>query len=107
MTSPADIVIDAVTPLGFRVVVVRSAWDVIIDFKHPDMRGRESEVAVTLSEPDQVRFSVSSHRTLLFYRSTGKKTWVVAVAKRDDEDGYLVTCYESDNIKSGDVAWPS
>ncbi len=60
MTGPADIVIDAVTPLGFRVVVVRSAWDVIIDFKHPDMRGREFDIAATLSEPDQVRFSVSS-----------------------------------------------
>ncbi|MCO5202785.1 MAG: DUF4258 domain-containing protein [Chloroflexi bacterium] len=106
MTGPADIVIDAVTPLGFRVVVVRSAWDVIIDFKHPDMRGREFDIAATLSEPDQVRFSVSSQRTLLFYRSTGRGTWIVAVARRDGEDGYLVTCYESDNIKSGDVTWP-
>ncbi len=104
--SPADIVIDVVTPLGFRVVVARSAWDIIIDFKHPEMRGREPEVAATLSQPDQVRLSVSSGRTLLFYRSTGKRTWVVAVAKRDREDGYLVTCYESDNIKSGERTWP-
>lgn len=101
----SDVLIDVVTPLGFSVQVVRAAWDAIIELKHPEMRGRHSEVALTLSNPDQVRFSVKSRSTLLFYRSSGSHSWVVAVTKRDGPDGYLVTTYESENIKSGGLAW--
>jgi hypothetical protein len=105
MTRPTDVVIDATTPLGFRVTVVRSAWEVIVTLKHPDMLGREKDVELALAEPDEVRFSVSRRSTLLFYRSSGQGTWVVAVTKRDGREGYLVTAYESQNIKSGGVAW--
>ena len=44
----SDVLIDVVTPLGFSVQVVRAAWDAIIELKHPEMRGRHSEVALTL-----------------------------------------------------------
>ncbi|MBK6561002.1 hypothetical protein [Candidatus Amarobacter glycogenicus] len=87
------------------MVVVRSAWDAIMEQKHPEMRGRETEVEETLANPDIIRFSVSRRHTLMFYRSTGQRRWVVAVTRREGEEGYLVTTYESTNIKSGDLAW--
>ena len=40
---PIDLLFDAETPLGFRVRVAQSRWEMIVQEKHPAMQGRESE----------------------------------------------------------------
>jgi hypothetical protein len=41
---------------------------------------------------------------MLFDRA-GEKHWMVAVARRRNGDGYLVTAYRPDAIKEGESVW--
>jgi hypothetical protein len=42
---------------------------------------------------------------LLFYRQRQEKRWVVAVARRLNGDGFLITAYQTDGIKEGEMLW--
>ena len=94
------------TPLGFTVRVSARYWATIVA-KHPDLANRLAEVQAALREPEEVRQSRRDPAVLLFYRSDGHHgRWVVAVAKREDGDGFLVTAYRTDAIKEGERLWP-
>jgi hypothetical protein len=43
---------------------------------------------------------------LLFYQGTGENRWVCAVAKRETDQGFLITAYPTDAIKEGTQVWP-
>jgi len=43
-----DVLFEVMTPLGFRVRVSLSHWELIITVKHPVMAGRELDVRKTL-----------------------------------------------------------
>ncbi len=102
--AQSALVIDVLTPLGFRVVCSAEYWERIVTIKHPPMRGRLTEVVATLSEPDEVRRSVNDPEVLLFHRVVMPR-WVCAVVKRSGGIGYLITAYPADRIKRGDVVW--
>ena len=74
--------------------------------KHPAMAGRESEVRNVLENPDEVRQSKVDPNVCLFYRLERPKRWICAVARRLDQEGYLITAYPTDAIKEGIRAWP-
>lgn len=76
------------TPLGFGVRTTTSYWELITTVKHPVMLGREADVVLTLSNPDEVRQSQGDRSVYLFYRSDGKKRWVCAVTKRLNGEGF-------------------
>ena len=94
------------TPLGFRVRVTRSYWQLIVTVKHPVMAGREPDVQAALTNPDEIRQSRRDPAVYLFYKSVRVKRWVCAVAKRLNGDGFLVTTYRTDVIKEGVQVWP-
>ena len=96
--------IDVQTPLGLRVVCSETYWERITTIKHPAMRDRLEDVRKTLSEPDEVRHSVSDPNVLLFHREVTPR-WVCAVVKRAEDIGYLLTAYPADKIKQGEVVW--
>lgn len=93
------------TPLGFAVRVSREYWTSIVA-KHPDLADRVEDVKAALAEPDEVRRSKRDEKVLLFYRVEGRRRWVVAVAKGDDDTGFLITVYRTDAIKEGTRVWP-
>lgn len=100
--------IDAVTPLGFRVQVSLAMWQVISEIKHRGLRDREAEVERTLSNPDEIRRSSYNARVFLFYRKAGPLRYVCAVAKRETaEDGDLITAYDAEAMKAGERIWPT
>lgn len=101
-----DLLFDALTPLGFRVRVSRSYWELIITVKHPVMAGRESDVKRTLEKPDEIRLSRTDPAVYLFYRSQRRDRWVCGVTKRLDGEGFLITSYPTDAIKEGARIWP-
>jgi hypothetical protein len=41
----------------------------------------------------------------LFYLQRREKRWVVAVARRLNGDGFLITAYQTDSIKEGIQLW--
>ncbi|MBI1801333.1 MAG: DUF4258 domain-containing protein [Chloroflexi bacterium] len=96
----------APTPLGFRVRVIRSHWELIITVKHPVMAEHENDVKDALQNPSEIRQSKSDPAVYLFYRPERVGRWVCAVAKRLDEEGFLITAYPTDAIKEGELLWP-
>src|SRR4030042_829381 len=101
-----DVLFEAMTPLGFRVQVSRSHWELIITVKQPAMAGRELNVKKTPEKPDEIRLSRSDPAVYLFYSSVRKGRWVCAVTKRLDGEGFLITTYPTDAIKEGVRVWP-
>ena len=101
-----EILWEVTTPLGFCVRVTRSYWEVIITMKHPVMAGREADVQYALASPDEIRQSKSDAGVLLFYKRTGARRWVCAVARRLNGDGFLITSYPTDVVKEGERIWP-
>jgi len=94
------------TPLGFTVRVSIRYWATIVT-KHPDLSDRVMDIQTALRDPQEIRRSRRDPAVLLFYRSDQAPTrWVVAVAKHEDGDGFLVTAYRTDAIKEGEQLWP-
>lgn len=104
--TPDDLLFEVFTPLGFRVRVTRSYWELIITVKHPVMAGRENDVKGTLENPSEIRQSRSDLAVYLFYKPERIGRWVCAVAKRLDGEGFLITAYPTDAIKEGEQVWP-
>jgi hypothetical protein len=107
VTDEPNIYFEVPTPLGFRVHVTHSYWELIITIKHPAMAGRESDVQETLQNPDEVRVSRNDSAVYLFYKADRPKRWVCAVAKRQNGDGFLITTFPTDAIKEGVRVWPT
>lgn len=68
------------------------------------MRGREDEIKKTFTDPDVVKQSVTDPNILLFYRPS-QEGWTVAVARRQNGEGFLITCYLAAAIKKGTEVW--
>lgn len=92
------------TPIGVHVVCSAARWRLIVSVKHPVMERRLEDVAETLAAPEEIRRSVQDESVVLFYRRDERR-WTCAVVKRLDGVGFLITCYPTDRIKSGDVLW--
>ena len=107
MIDELTIYFEVPTPLGFRVRVTHSYWELIVNIKHPIMAGRELEVQETLQNPDEIRVSRNDSAVYLFYKAERAKRWVCAVAKRLNGDGFLITTFPTDAIKEGVRVWPT
>jgi hypothetical protein len=101
----SDILFEVLTPLGFRVRVTRGYWEFIVTVKHPVMRERPAEVQDVLQSPDEIRQSRNDPAVFLFYRAVIPGRWVCAVAKRLNDEGFLITTYPTDAIKEGERVW--
>jgi hypothetical protein len=100
-----DILFEVSTPLGFRVRVTRSYWELIVTVKHPVMRERATEVQDVLQTPDEIRQSRGDPAVFLLYRVVLPGRCFCAVAKRLNGDGFLITTYPTDAIKEGERVW--
>jgi hypothetical protein len=99
------ILFEVATPLDFYVRVTQNYWNIIVSIKHPVMSGRETEVKLTLTDPDEIRQSVNDESVYLFYKMQKQKRWICAVAKNNSGYGFLITAYPTDKIKEGIQIW--
>ncbi|AFY60752.1 hypothetical protein [Synechococcus sp. PCC 6312] len=93
---------EVLTPLNFTVRTSAQYWEKLI-VKHPDIADFELEIQQALARPDQIRCSSSDPNVLLFYLVLKERRWVVAVARRLNGDGFLITAYQTDAIKEGEI----
>jgi hypothetical protein len=100
-----DILFEVATPLGSRVRVSHDYWELIVTVKHPVMRLREADVQGALRTPDEVRQSRYDPAVFLFYRLQQPGRWLCAIAKRLDDEGFLITTYPCEAIKEGERIW--
>jgi hypothetical protein len=103
MREDNKILFEILTPLGFTVRTSQAYWQQIV-LKHPDLAERLESVKLTLASPEEIRRSSRDANVLLFYLA-GERRWVVAVARRADREGYLITAYQTDAIKEGETIW--
>lgn len=106
MADQQDTLFSVDTPLGFSVRTSRAYWTTILT-KHPDMVDRLDDVKAALASPDEVRSSRRDSGVLLFYRrEMNRPRWVVAVTRRPNGEGFLITAYRTDVVKEGERLWP-
>ena len=103
MSHESKSLFEVTTPLGFKVRTSQAYWEKIV-LKHPDLAERLEFVKQTLTTPDEIRRSSRDANVLLFYLA-GDRRWVVAVARRANNEGYLITAYQTDAIKEGETIW--
>jgi len=106
MTGTNETFFEVETPLGFRVRVTAEYWNVIVTIKHPVMLGREADVQEVLRNPDEIRLSKKDASVYLFYKPERIGSWVCAVTKHLDGEGFLITAYPTDAVKEGERIWP-
>jgi hypothetical protein len=77
--------------------------------EHPEMLGRESELADVLTRPDLVTQSVSDPQVHLYYRrlpaARTRARWLCIVAKVMVDNGFIIPAYLTDRPKRGPVLW--
>jgi len=95
---------EILTPLNFTVRTSEEYWDKLI-VKHPDIADLEIEIQQALASPNEIRRSSRDPNVLLFYLVLKERRWVVAVARRLNGDGFLITAYQTDAIKEGETLW--
>jgi hypothetical protein len=91
---------------GNEVVLADTVRESIL-LKHPEAVDFIDRIGAVLSDPDEVRASVRSANSVLYYSYNddvldGK--WVIVVVKRIDRH-FVSTLYATDHIKSGEVLW--
>lgn len=69
------------------------------------MRGREGSVAESLTDPNEIRRSLSDENVYLFYKVERPGRWLCVVAKRLNGEGFIITVYPADAIKEGETVW--
>jgi len=92
------------TPLGFVVRCSREYWEFLISQKHPVLSGRERDIEQVLANPEEIRHSRKDQNVYLFYRRS-MNHWLCAVARREGEEGFLITAYPTDTMKVGTTVW--
>ena len=95
---------EILTPLGFRVRTSHEYWQKLI-IKHPDIADLETEVKQALASADEIRQSNRDSNVLLFYLILNRTRWVVVVARKVNSNGFVITAYQTDAIKEGEVLW--
>jgi hypothetical protein len=95
---------EILTPLNFTVRTSEEYWEKLI-VKHPDIADLELEIQQALANPDEICRSSRDPNVLLFYLVLKERRWVVAVARRLNSDGFLITAYQTDAIKEGESLW--
>lgn len=91
--------------LRLAIYATESYWQSLL-IKHPDIARYETEIEQTLNQPDAIYQSQRDINVLLFYQTLKARRWLVAVARRLNGDGYLITAYQTDAIKTGEKLWP-
>jgi len=104
--SVEGMLFEVLTPLGFWVHVTQRYWQLIVTVKHPVMQGQEERVKQALTHPEEIRLSRHDPTVYLFYTTEQVGRWVCAVAKRENNEGFLITAYPTDAIKEGEKIWP-
>jgi hypothetical protein len=105
VSEGASYLFEVATSLGFSV---RTTVDycLLLEAKHPKLRGRARDVPQVLAHPDQVYQSRQDRAVFLCYR-TDQRRLLCAVVKRVDGEGFLITAYPCDKIKEGERIWPT
>lgn len=93
--------------LGKVVSLSDDRWKHVLS--HPEMQNQRRRIKETLVDPDEIRASIHSTQTWLFYKLYAKTPvttkFLLVIVKVLDEEGFIVTAFFTDKIKKGDLIW--
>lgn len=100
----SNIAFEVKSKLGVVVKTTRGYWNIIIQVKHPSVKGKEKNVKDTLSLPDEIRVSKRDKDVYLFYKKYRNK-FLCVVSRIHRKSGYIITSYYTEKIKEGELKW--
>ena len=85
------------------VRLTEERWFHIVE-NHNDLAGRYDDILIAIENPDIVQQGYRD--ALLAIKRIKMNRWLVVVYKEiDDDDGFVVTAYQTSKIKLGGVLW--
>jgi len=99
------ILFGVISKLGVHIRTTKSHWELISEVKHPEIKGRETEVQNCLADPDEVRISQDDEDVYLYYSRWRQKYFICVVARPLNKSGFIVTCYVTKRIQEGTLVW--
>lgn len=101
-----DILFEIKDIFGRSIRTTKSYWKKIKEIKHTEFHFGIREVKKTITNPSEVRESVTDQTIFLFARELRKYVIIVAIKTLNGE-GFIVTVYQTENYKKkGKLLWP-
>ena len=69
------------------------------------MRGKEDDVKEAIRSPHEVRQSKTDEKVFLYYKMVSRNRHICVVARHENERGYVITTYLTEEIKEGKTVW--
>ena len=89
--------------LGNKIKFTPERYTHIV-IRHPELDGKEKEIIYTLGNADFVQESQYDNNVLLYYRKV-KNDYFVVVAKVLNSQGFIITAYITNVVKTGVIVW--
>ena len=101
---PSKIHFQVISRLKKTISTTKGYWNIIINIKHPAVKGRESEVKETLTSPEQIRQNNKNKKIYLFYKKYSKR-YLCVIVRHLNGNGFIITVYFTNKIKEGKQIW--
>lgn len=93
--------------LGRKIRTTTDYWHKIKTLKHQELHYGIVEVKKTITNPDEVRLSITDETILLFAKKFGKYDILIVAVKVLNGEGFIVTAYQTKKYKKkGKLIWP-
>ena len=93
--------------LGRKIRTTADYWQKIKTLKHQELKYGIPEVKNTLTNPEEVRRSVTDATILLYAQKQKEYDILIVAVKVLNGDGFLVTVYQAKEFKKkGKLIWP-
>jgi hypothetical protein len=99
-----SIFFEVISCLGKRIRITEDHWNLITEWKHPEINGLQQDVQLALIEAEIVRVSQEDKDVFLYYRQY-KKYHLCVVCRHLNGDGFIITSYLTDRVKEGQEIW--
>lgn len=102
-TELPEILFNIVSPYGCTIRTTINQWVKICN-KHSELFYELELVIASITNAELIRRSRFDPDVYLSYKKF-KKYWIVAVFRRINGSGFLITAYLTDRIKAGEQVW--
>src|SRR3989344_3759689 len=87
-----------------HITTTRVYWNIIVNIKHPSVKGKEKVAKEALQNPDYIRQNTTNKKVYLFYKEYGK-SYICVVVRHLNGKGFIITVYITNKIKEGKEVW--
>ena len=105
--SLTEIHFQVISKLKREIRITKKYWKIIINVKHPSVKGKEVKVKECLRNPDFIRRSKVDKSVYLFYKKQNKYFLCVVAKHLNEKEGFIVTVYLTHKIIEGELIWPT